>query len=410
MRSNKIGRNDPCPCGSGKKYKQCCQRAEVRQVATKPQDMAAAIPQALRTALLHQHAGRTSQAEAIYGQVLQKVPNQPDALHLLGALNLGQGNIEVAVKLINKAIRINPSNPEYYSNLGFAYHEQGRLDEATENYRKALALKPEYANANYNLHALLLNPQDMRAAMQCLQRVIDMHPADGDARFMLGVLADYSGDAAIAAEQFGRLENGSNLDHARLDAWRYIRSANQKLPPITGSMIETFKLALGAAPSEGLVLEFGVRFGNTIRQIAGLVKQPVHGFDSFEGLPEVWHHEPKGSYTTKGEIPEVPKNVTLHVGWFEDTLPAFLEKTSGTVRFMNIDCDIYSSTKTVLDQLAPRIVPGTVIVFDEYIGNEHWREDEFKAFQEAVARYGWSYEYLCFSVFTKQVAVRIKSL
>ena len=22
----KIGRNDPCPCGSGKKYKQCCGR------------------------------------------------------------------------------------------------------------------------------------------------------------------------------------------------------------------------------------------------------------------------------------------------------------------------------------------------------------------------------------------------
>jgi SWIM/SEC-C metal-binding protein len=24
VRSEKIGRNDPCPCGSGKKYKKCC--------------------------------------------------------------------------------------------------------------------------------------------------------------------------------------------------------------------------------------------------------------------------------------------------------------------------------------------------------------------------------------------------
>ena len=56
------------------------------------------------------------------------------------------------------------------------------------------------------------------------------------------------------------------------------------------------------------------------------------------------------------------------------------------------------------------MVPGSVIVFDEYIGNEYWREDEFKAFQEAVERYGWTYEYLCFSVFTKQVAVRIASV
>jgi hypothetical protein len=43
----------------------------------------------------------------------------------------------------------------------------------------------------------------------------------------------------------------------------------------------------------------------------------------------------------------------------------------------------------------------------EYIGNQHWREDEYKAFQEAVERFGWKYEYLCFSFFTKQVALRI---
>jgi hypothetical protein len=159
-----------------------------------------------------------------------------------------------------------------------------------------------------------------------------------------------------------------------------------------------------------LVLEFGVRFGNTIRQIAEVADQPVHGFDSFEGLPEVWHHEPKGSYTTKGLIPAVPKNVKLHVGWFEDTLPGFLNEFSGPVRFMNIDCDIYSSTRTVLEHLAQRVIPGTVMVFDEYIGNEHWREDEFKAFQEAVAKNGWKYEYLCFSIFTKQVAVRITAV
>ena len=70
-------------------------------------------------------------------------------------------------------------------------------------------------------------------------------------------------------------------------------------------------------------------------------------------------------------------------------------------------CDIYSSTKTVLDLLAPRIVKGTVIIFDEYIGNEHWREDEYKAFQEAVKTNDWTYEYLAFSFFTKQVVVRI---
>ena len=156
-----------------------------------------------------------------------------------------------------------------------------------------------------------------------------------------------------------------------------------------------------------LVLEFGVRFGTSIRLIGGLVEQEVHGFDSFEGLPEAWHHEPKGSYSTKGAIPSVQENVVLHEGWFEKTLPVFIEKYEAPVRFINIDCDIYSSTKTVLDILASQIAPGTVIVFDEYLGNESWRNDEFKAFQESVLKYGWKYEYLCFSFVTKQVVIRI---
>jgi hypothetical protein len=207
--------------------------------------------------------------------------------------------------------------------------------------------------------------------------------------------------------QFDLVAKGANLYRARLEAWNYLGATGAKHLPMTGSMAETFKLAMSAASMKGLVLEFGVRFGNSIRQIADLAKQQVHGFDSFEGLPEIWHHEPKGSYTTKGVVPSVPQNVKLYAGWFEDTLPEFLKQNSGPVRFINIDCDIYSSSKTVLTLLASRIVPGTVIVFDEYIGNEHWREDEFKAFQEAVAHNGWKYEYLCFSVFTKQVAVRI---
>jgi tetratricopeptide (TPR) repeat protein len=289
-------------------------------------------------------------------------------------------------------------------------HEQGKLNDAIRHYRKAISLQENYANAYYNLHAVLINTDDMQPAIDSMKKVVELHPVDMDARFTLGVLLDYAGNSKTAQQQFEIVRKGPALFRARLDAWEYLVSEHCKTLPITGSMIDTFKLALNAANSEGLVLEFGVRFGNSIRQIAALVdsKQIVHGFDSFEGLPEIWHHEPKGSYTTKGEIPAVPSNVQLHAGWFEDTLPAFLAGHNGPVRLINIDCDIYSSTKTVLDLLSSRIVSGTVLIFDEYIGNEHWREDEFKAFQEAVIHYGWGYEYLCFSIFTKQVVVRIK--
>jgi hypothetical protein len=74
---------------------------------------------------------------------------------------------------------------------------------------------------------------------------------------------------------------------------------------------------------------------------------------------------------------------------------------------MNIDCDLYSSTRSVLGLLADRIVTGTVIAFDEYLLHQQWREDEFRAFQETVAGRSWRYEYLCFGLTSKQAVVRI---
>jgi hypothetical protein len=57
--------------------------------------------------------------------------------------------------------------------------------------------------------------------------------------------------------------------------------------------------------------------------------------------------------------------------------------------------------------VATRIVPGTIITFDEYLFTPHWRNDEFRAFHEAVALYNWRYEYLGFSLLAKQAVVKI---
>ncbi|MCX7627967.1 MAG: tetratricopeptide repeat protein [Methylophilaceae bacterium] len=398
------GRNDPCPCGSGKKFKQCCQA--LPQYAS-PRLVPEAIPKTIQAAWLNFQHGRSSQAQALCQQILEICPNHADAIHLLGVMALHEADFLRATKLLEKAVRLNPTHPEYLNNLGLAWHEQGRLEEAERCYRKAIAAAPFYANAWFNLHALLLDPTDMEPAIQCLQKVVALAPTDAEAHFMLGALLEYVGDARAATPHFEIATQAGALQQARLDAWRYFKQVCPLLPPLLGSNWATFRLGLEKAPAAGLVLEFGVRHGNSIRQIAALAGQEVHGFDSFQGLPEAWHDEAKGSYTTGGKLPEVPHNVRLHVGWFSDVLPEFLEHHSEPIRLLNIDCDIYSSTKTVLDLLAPRIVPGSVILFDEYIGNAHWREDEFKAFQEAVVRYGWQYEYLCFSLYTKQVGVRI---
>ena len=187
----------------------------------------------------------------------------------------------------------------------------------------------------------------------------------------------------------------------------YKKIFKKKIPKMIGCPYDAFKIGIEASPKSGLVLEFGVRFGTSIKQIAKLTSTKVHGFDSFQGLPESWYNEPKGAYTTKGIIPKLPKNVCLHMGWFNETIPKFLKKNKEYIRLINIDCDLYSSTNTVLNLLAKKIVSGSIIIFDEYLVNENWREDEFKSFQKAVKKYKWNYKYLAFSLQTKQVVVKI---
>ena len=215
----------------------------------------------------------------------------------------------------------------------------------------------------------------MEPAIECMRRAVESDPSDPKLKFFLGLCLDYSGQSAAANSYFNLLR-GVVAAQSRLDAWQYIKSSNDRLPPMIGTTIQGFKIAFDASSKDGLVLEFGVRFGESIRLIASLTEGEVHGFDSFEGLPDAWHDEPKGSYGTGGVIPDVPENVITHKGWFDDTLPDFVANHPQTIRFMHVDCDMYSSTKTIFNVLSNRIVPGTVIAFDEYIGNDHWREDE----------------------------------
>jgi hypothetical protein len=190
----------------------------------------------------------------------------------------------------------------------------------------------------------------------------------------------------------------------------YIESA---MPHALGfdSQRELIEFALQAARVDGHYLEFGVFTGGTIRFMASrLGTRTIHGFDSFEGLPEAWSGFNLGgkSFDVGGRLPRVPKNVFLHPGYFDKTLPKWLDDHPGAIAFMHIDCDIYSSTKTIFDLAAPRLVPGTVILFDEYLNYPNWEQHEFKAFQEFVTDQSVKYSYLGFA--RQQVALRIDAI
>jgi hypothetical protein len=155
----------------------------------------------------------------------------------------------------------------------------------------------------------------------------------------------------------------------------------------------------------GCILEFGVYKGETLKILSEFfVNEKVWGFDSFEGLPENWDISnssnimfPKG-YFNVDKIPEFKTNVNLVRGYFENTLPLWIKHHQEPAKLIHIDCDLYSSTKDVLLNLNSIIVPGTIIIFDEfypwndYTSYDQWHLGEYKALNEWVLEYNRSFE------------------
>ncbi|GAA3160593.1 TylF/MycF/NovP-related O-methyltransferase [Rhodococcus erythropolis] len=172
---------------------------------------------------------------------------------------------------------------------------------------------------------------------------------------------------------------------------------------------DTLRHALGLIEIPGMALEFGVASGTTLRIVAEAFTEregTVAGFDVFSGLPETWRTGfPVGEFAQES-IPEVP-GAQLVPGLFEDTLPSFLNDESGPVAFLHLDADLYSSTKTVLDLLGDRLVPGSIVVFDEFFNYPGWQQHEYRAWTEFVTRTGISFEYLGYTVDNEQVVVKI---
>lgn len=158
----------------------------------------------------------------------------------------------------------------------------------------------------------------------------------------------------------------------------------------------------------GMILEFGVYSGVTINHLARLFPdRTLHGFDSFQGLPEAWHgyRYSKENFDLAGRMPKVAANVQLVPGWFDQTLPKFLAEHAGPVALAHVDCDIYSSTVTVLELLRPRLQPGSILAFDEFFNYPSYPEHEMKAFFEFVARHRVKFSYLGYAA--EQASVRL---
>jgi hypothetical protein len=171
----------------------------------------------------------------------------------------------------------------------------------------------------------------------------------------------------------------------------YMENIFPTLPVLGKDKLSILDKSIPHADNDGYWLEFGIHEGETIVHTAGSkLNTPnfiIHGFDSFEGLPEDWiKNNPKGHFNLDGNIPNhllSLNNVNIVKGWFDKSLPKFIKENDiNKISFLNIDSDLYSSANTVLTLLTPYFKGYCVIHFDEFCNYPGGENGEYKAFSE----------------------------
>lgn len=161
-------------------------------------------------------------------------------------------------------------------------------------------------------------------------------------------------------------------------------------------------------------LEFGVFEGNSLRHWSSLNQSPAsrfYGFDSFEGLPEEWKRFDRkigpSHFDVNGVLPDIDDDRISYVpGWFQESVDGFLETfTPKHQMVVHVDADLYSSTLYVLTRLNALLVPGTIVIFDEFSSVLN----EFAALEHYCSAYMRDYEVLASAWhYFGQVAIQMR--
>ncbi len=378
--------------------------------------------------------GKLSAAIASYQQALNIAPD-----YVLAYINMGNalkdnGDLLQAIQSYEQALRIDPNFPEVYCNLGNALKDHGDLKEAIASYEKALQINPDYAQAHNNmgsalkdsgelgraresyLEALRINPDYVAAAWNgvgiaesiaeahtWLERCLAVDPNYLSAKLQLAVLDYFSGDQ----KRFDDLKASPSAAHPVLRSLDWV-STLPKLPSLYFHRWAFFDAIVELCNKERPFYEFGVFRGAAFKYLIQTFKTG-YGFDTFAGLPEDWREEKAGAYSSEGRIPEIAGGEFI-AGRFEESLPVFFSETRPLASLINFDADLYSSTLCALNHAKSVIDADTVLIFDEFIVNENWEEDEYRALNEFCSTHSFRYEVLAVSFFTKQVAVRLLNL
>ena len=167
----KAGRNDPCPCGSGRKFKHCCQLNE-SGVASQVN-----VAQLMQFALSHHNAGRLDQAEAIYRQLLNIQPHHPEANHNLGILAMRSGRNGLGLQYLEKAWKSAPSNEQFCLALTDCLLTLGRANDALLTIQSAVPHKFNSAQAQRLLQLATSIASGRQPALSVERELLDLYNA-----------------------------------------------------------------------------------------------------------------------------------------------------------------------------------------------------------------------------------------
>lgn len=162
------------------------------------------INRALDLALSDHEAGRLSDAEARYRQVLDAQPDNADAQHFLGLAAHQQGRADEAIALMQASLAANPRQPTYHNNLGYVYRSIHRFGDAASCFRRAVELVPDFVEALNNLGLSLREEGALGEAIDALRRAIAVSSDRWELHDTLGGLLAARNDYAAAIECYER--------------------------------------------------------------------------------------------------------------------------------------------------------------------------------------------------------------
>ena len=145
------------------------------------------VEELLRQAAQAQAAGRPAEAAARCRDVLTRLPNHPDALHLLGLLAYQSGRYDVALSHIQQAIAVKDSVADYHSNLAVVLSAVRRHEEAIAACQKCLALRPDHVQGLLNLADALESTGRREEAVAAYRRALALRPDNPGALNRLGI-------------------------------------------------------------------------------------------------------------------------------------------------------------------------------------------------------------------------------